>query len=470
MNLIATLMANPQARAATVRLQTLIYLRWLAVLGQTVAVVIATEHLGIVLRIDYCAVIIGLSAALNIGQSMILPQSTRLNQRHATLTLFFDILQLAALLYLTGGLTNPFAALILAQTIIAATVLTLNATIFLAAVSLAVVAGLALFQHPMMTVTGEVLDIPPLLVTGAWAALSISIVFLGVYARIVSTETNNMSEALTATQLALEREQKLTALGGVVAAAAHELGTPLATIMLVCGELEDDLQGQPEVLEDVQLIRNQAERCRSILTQMGRSGKDDLHVRHAPFRAIVVEAAEPHMNRGKSVIVRVGGKRVSDGDSEGQALPYVARKPEIIHGVRNLVQNAVDFAASTVWIDIDWTDSLFQLRVGDDGRGYPQDLLGRIGDPFLRSKVQRQVRPDYQGMGLGLFIAKTLLERTGATLTFANGTVDLPPKAVSDRRPTGAIVEVVWTRSDIEVPRTLARGPLGENLPNVSAG
>ncbi|NNU79209.1 ActS/PrrB/RegB family redox-sensitive histidine kinase [Halovulum dunhuangense] len=468
MTLTPAFLANPRPRASSVRLRTLIYLRWLAVLGQSVAVIIASQYLDIRLRLDLIAVLIGASAAFNIGATLIHPENKRLTQRDAMLTMLFDLGQLAALLYLTGGLNNPFAALILAQTIISATVLTLNATLFLGLVSLGVIGVLSVFYMPLVQSDGQALETPRLLITGSWAALSIAVVFLGVYARLVSTETYNMSEALTATQLALEREQKLTALGGVVAAAAHELGTPLATIMLVSSELADELEDRPELREDIELIREQARRCRSILSSMGRTGKDDLLLRHAPVAAVVEEAAEPHMARGKRVILRVRG---AIGAEAAQDQPEIPRRSEVIHGVRNLVQNAVDFATSTVWIDIDWTDERLMLWVGDDGLGYPQDLLGRIGDPFLRRRgagrmLDEAQRPDYAGMGLGLFIAKTLLERTGAKLTFANG---IPASGAQpdpeERRASGAIVEVVWERKDIEVRREDVRGALGENRP-----
>lgn len=463
MSLLNQIFEDPHVRTNWVRLRTLIYLRWLAVLGQTIAVILATQYLDIVLRLDLCLLLIGLSASFNVAAILIHPENKRLTQRDATLTLLFDITQLSALLYLTGGLTNPFAALILAQTIIAATVLTVAATIFLGSVSLILIGILSIDYMPLRTADGVMLETPQLLTTGSWAALSISIVFLGVYARRVSTETFLMSEALTATQLALEREQKLTALGGVVAAAAHELGTPLATIMLVSGELADELEDRPDLREDLQLIRDQTARCRDILAQMGRSGKDDVHLRYAPFSAVMVEAADPHRERGKSVIVRVRGEETEVGPAEQ---PQISRRSEVIHGVRNLVQNAVDFAATTVWIDLDWTDERLLLRVGDDGKGYPTELLGRIGDPFLRRRAQtvgfEADRPNYVGMGLGLFIAKTLLERTGANLTFANGVRSRSAK--SSGGPTGAIVEVAWRRTDIEVSQDVTRAALGENV------
>ena len=453
------------ARSNWVRMRTLIYLRWMAVIGQSAAILMATQILDIQLRLDYCGMLIALSALYNIGATVLFPANKRLSQREAALTLFFDMAQLAALLFLTGGLTNPFAVMILAQAIISATVLSLRATIILAAITLVVTAFLMRYYIPLQDINGVLLETAPTLVVGMWAAISISVVFLSVYARRVSLETYSMSEALSATQFALEREQKLTTLGGVVAAAAHELGTPLATIKLASAELIEELADQPELRADAELIRSQAERCRDILTSMGNQGKQDRHVMTAPFSAVVLEAAEPHSDRGIEFIFRVQGSTdIHDAADE----PDISRRSEIIHGLRNLVQNAVDFAIETIWIDLDWTDDKLIVRIGDDGRGYPPDILARIGDPFVTKRpaqVRQKRRPGYEGMGLGLFIAKTLLERTNAKLTFTNGSLrplskDTDPELAL---PPGAIVELIWDRTSIEIPRDRSRGPLGDN-------
>jgi two-component system sensor histidine kinase RegB len=276
----------------------------------------------------------------------------------------------------------------------------------------------------------------------------------------VTGETNSMSEALLATQMALAREQKLTDLGGVVAAAAHELGTPLATIKLVSQELAEELE-DPVLREDAELIRDQADRCRDILRSMGRAGKDDLHLKTAPLAAVVREAADPHAQRGKTLHFDI-----SPAPGGNNQQPVIQRQPEIIHGIRNLVQNAVDFAEANVWIDLHWTDDVILVRIIDDGEGYPTHLLGRIGDPFVR-KRKAQVdgrRPGYEGMGLGLFIAKTLLERTGAELSFANGSDPFLPR---EERPVrgGAIVEAIWPREQIALPDLEESQPLGLNQP-----
>jgi two-component system, sensor histidine kinase RegB len=297
--------------------------------------------------------------------------------------------------------------------------------------------------------------VPWVFAVGFWAAIVVGIVFLGLYSRRIAMEIRAMSDALLATQMALAREQKLTDLGGVVAAAAHELGTPLATIMLVSAELMADLKDNPEQLADVTLIRTQADRCRDILRSMGRAGKADLHLQQAPLGAVLREAAEPHIARGKTVIF---GLQPVAGAPDRQ--PTILRQPEVIHGLRNLIQNAVDFARMTVWVEGEWTHTTITVRIVDDGTGYPGNVLGRIGDPFVRSRAQdvtTMQRPEYEGMGLGLFIAKTLLERSGAELTFANASD--PFTAIEDRPARcGAIVQVVWDARRMTAPADLTHG------------
>jgi two-component system sensor histidine kinase RegB len=303
---------------------------------------------------------------------------------------------------------------------------------------------------PIELASGETLAMPEALALGTCAALITGTAFLAVYARRISGETFDMSQALAATQIALAREQQLSALGGVVAAAAHELGTPLATIKLTASELVDELADHPNLQEDAALVRDQAERCSRILHAMGPHGRADALVRFAPFSSVVEEAAAPHAGRGVRIVARIEGAPVAAGL---RPQPELARQPEIIQGLRNLIQNAVDFADSTVWLDLGWTDAELTVTIGDDGPGYPADLIGRIGDPFLgrRAPVQAE-RPGYEGMGLGLFIAKTLLERTGARLRFGNGAAEASGAATGLPRPTGAIVTVTWPRARVSRP------------------
>lgn len=455
------------ARSEWVRLRTLINLRWLAIVGQCVAIAVAFYGLDLELHLGLSVVAIGASIIFNLASTFILPENKRLSQRETTLTLLFDLGQLVFLLYLNGGLHNPFALLILAPVTISATVLRMNATLLVGGIALLTISLLSVFYVPLRLNSGATVELPQLFVAGYWAALVIGILFLGGYARRVTSETFSMSQALSATQMALAREHQLTLLGGVVAAAAHEMGTPLATIKLVASELAEELEDKPDLREDAELITSQAERLREILRDMGRAGKDDLHLKMAPLTAIVQEAAEPHENRGVTIRFLYNG---SQNEPTLDDIPVALRNPEFIHGVRNLVQNAVDFAASTVWVQTVWSETSIRVMVGDDGPGYPSELLGKIGDPFLNKRklsgAKDVSRPEYEGMGLGLFIAKTMLERTGAELTFTNGRRDgyqLNNQSATLRAlqgATGAIVNVRWARTDIEVQHV---GGFGDN-------
>lgn len=461
----ALMLVQQDSRVDWVRLRTLLVLRWLAILGQTTAVVTAAFYLGLRVELGLCFLAIGASVVSNLVALYIFPENQRLSDRDAMLTLLFDLSQLSFLLFLTGGLNNPFSLLILAPVTISATALTMRSTVILALLAIFLITCLGLWHLPLTTLAGEVLALPGLFIVGFWVSIVIGILFLSAYARRVASETHRMSQALLATQMALAREQKLTDLGGVIAAAAHELGTPLATIKLTSTELLDDLKDQPLLAEDVMLIRDQTDRCRDILRSMGRAGKDDLHLRRAPFGAVIQEAAEPHSDRG--IELHYDFHPIDDThDLDLTQQPQIWRKPEVIHGIRNLVQNAVDFAEKQVWIEGEWGDGIIRLSITDDGPGFPPDLLGRLGDPFLRrrNRVTQDLRPGYQGMGLGLFIAKTLLERSSATVRFLNA-ADPFLTADDTRGLTGAQVQVVWPVEAIQPIETETSGALGPNMP-----
>lgn len=483
------------ARGDWVRLRTLVTLRWLAAIGQAITVLVASEILRLDLPTGLCFGAIATSVCVNLVSHAVHPENKRLSENDTMLTLLFDLAQLGVLLFLTGGLTNPFAVLALAPVIISATALNMRSTLLLGLFAMMEFSLLARFYVPLTFADGSQVAPPPLIVMGTWAALLIGIVFLAGYARRVTAEIFSMSQALSATQDALSREQRLTAIGGLAAAAAHELGTPLATIKLVSKELLHELKDRPDLLEDLELIASQSERCRDILRELSRGGKDDSHVKTAPISALIAEAAEPHLDRGKRIIVRLAGRPEEEA---GEDQPHVLRRPEVIHGLRNMVQNAVDFAQSTVWIDVNWTDSALRIAVGDDGPGYRSDILGRLGDPYVRRRAtpppakskpakskpagariedsqtggpapgSAEARPGYEGMGLGLFIAKTLLERTGARVSFANGS-DIEKGAPAARagrefaRPTGAVVEAIWPRDALDPPKDLLRSSLKQN-------
>jgi len=441
-----------------VRLRTLTYVRIVALSGQVGALVAALMAFGLRFETGLVALVVGAAGVSILLALFLFPAAKRLSETEASLTFLFDIAQLTCLLYLTGGITNPFALLIMAPVAVAAMALRLRTTLLLSLVAIALITLVSLTYRPLRFVDGTVLEMVPILVFGHWAAIVIGIAFQAFYAQRVAAEANSMADALLAAQMALSREQKLTDLGGVVAATAHELGTPLATIKLVSAELVEELADRPDLADDARLLVQQADRCRTILQSMGRSGKDDTHMRRALLEAVLREAAEPHLDRGKRVHFLLDPAK----DCETPQ-PLIQRRPELIHGLRNLIQNAVDFAASEVWVTACWTGQNLRIRIFDDGPGFSPQVLGSIGEPFIgrgRDPNRPKRRPGYSGMGLGMFIAKTLLERTGARLEFLNcdGAIKtLPGNPVLH----GALVDLTWPLPRLAVD---PRAALGENM------
>ena len=440
-------------RGEWIRLRTMIFIRWVAISGQLAAIIIAYQYFDLALDLSLCFFAVGISVLANITASLFFPESKRLSELENVFMILFDLFQLAFLLYLTGGLNNPFSFLLVAPVVVSAAALKRQSTIIIGSAAILIVTLLSSFYVPLENQAGKLLSIPDIFLFGNWIAIITGVVFLAFYSTRVTSELNTMSDALFATQTALSREQKLTDLGGVVAAAAHELGTPLATIKLTSSELIEELKNFPELLDDALLIRDQADRCGNILNSMGSTGKDDLQMHQALLAEIIREAAEPHSKRGITIETKI-----SDDHKGGIDEPHLIRRPEIIHGLRNMIQNAVDFATSKVWVESSWTKETITIIIADDGYGYPANLLGRLGDPFLTAKIGKQNRQGYEGMGLGLFIAKTLLERTGAKISFMNGHRNQTSNQ-SKVEPSGAIVEINWPRNKVESNANL----FGEN-------
>lgn len=426
------------------RLQTIVRLRWLAVLGQSITVIGAYWVLDIHLPIAGCLAVIALSAWLNVALRIRYPASHRLKSGYAFLMLGYDILQLAALLYLTGGLENPFAFLLIAPVTVSASTLPLGITAALGALAIAAATVLTSFHHPLPWFHDTNLLLPFPYVMGVWAAVVSGILFIGFYSWRTAEEGRRMAKALAAAELVLAREQKLSALDGLAAAAAHGLGTPLATIAVVTKELMRDAKPTDPHYEDLTLLRAQAERCREILAEIAGGGEQqDLIVSRLPLSHLIEEVVSPH--RLVDVPIEVATGPLQDGGRAGAAAePVTERNPGMIYGLGNLVENAVDFAASKVEIDARWSDDEVRIVIADDGTGFPPNVLEQLGEPFVTTRAAHgggQEAPDeHIGMGLGFFIAKTLLERSGAKLELANRP---PPQG-------GAVVTVSWPRARFE--------------------
>ena len=301
-------------RGDWIRLITLTHLRWLAVFGQLLAVLVGYHILNLDFGLFICLGLIFLSSALNLITTIYFPKTKRLSEYQNMLVLLYDLLQLGFMLFFTGGLTNPFSVLILAPVIISATVLNLKFTVLLGISAGIIITFLSGFYIPLKYQSGVVLEPPYLLLIGNWLALSIAILFIAVYSRRVATETFSMSQAFQAMQMALEREQRLNSLGGIVAAAAHELGTPLATIKLASTELQHGFSDMKELNQDLDLISKQVDRCKDILSNIGRRGKEDIFLRNMPIMIILQEAVEHYLDENKRVIFSLNDKVGKDLD------------------------------------------------------------------------------------------------------------------------------------------------------------
>ena len=432
------------------RLQTIVRLRWMAVLGQSITVIGAYWVLGIHLPVAGCLAVIALSAWLNVALRIRYPASHRLKAGHAFLMLGYDILQLAALLYLTGGLQNPFAFLLIAPVTVSASMLPLKITAALGALAIAAASVLTSWHYPLPWFHHTNLVLPFPYVMGVWAAVVSGILFIGFYSWRTAEEGRRMARALAAAEMVLAREQRLSALDGLAAAAAHGLGTPLATIAVVTKELLRDAKPSDPHYEDLVLLRAQAERCRDILAELaGRGEQQDLMVSRLTLSHLIEEVVAPHRLLGIPIEVTV---RPADERTSKSAVPepVAERNPGMLYGLGNLVENAVDFAASKVEIDARWSNDEVRIVIADDGEGFPPNVLEELGEPFVTTRAAQGARPEapdeHVGMGLGFFIAKTLLERTGASLNLAN-------------RPSpqgGALVTVTWPRARFEAEPLVA--------------
>ena len=423
------------------KLSTLARLRWLAVSGQTAAILVVALWFGFPLPIGACFALIALSAWLNLGLRLFFPASYRLDPNWASILLSYDLLQLAGLLYLTGGLENPFAILLLAPVMVSATTQPPDKTFLLGAMTLAAATVLVFVHRPLPWFPGEVFQAPIHYVGGVWVALSSALVFMAFYAFRVAEESRQLADALAATELVLQREQHLSALDGLAAAAAHELGTPLATIALVAHELASELQDGDPRAEDIRLIRAQSERCRDILSKIASlSSAPEEHLGHMPLSHLIEEITAPHRNFGISIEIEQQGVGPE---------PVARRNPGLLYGLGNLVDNAVDFAKSEVRILAEWTAESVKISIADDGPGFSPDVIDQLGEPYVTTRGKRlgaQRNVEHGGLGLGIFIAKTLLERSGARLRLTNRKT---PQA-------GAIATVEWPRSLFELPATQA--------------
>jgi two-component system, sensor histidine kinase RegB len=421
--------SEPVAGSGRISLRTLVPIRWVAIGGQALTILTVHYVIGFHLPLLPALAAVAASALLNVILIARRQVARQLGERYATLCLGYDILQLAILLYLTGGLQNPFSILILAPVTVAATILSKRPVIMLSVLAVAAISALALGHLPLPWRSGPgPLVFPPEIVVGTWIALVLATVFIAGYTWSVAQDARRLRDAVAATQLALAREQRVSAVGALAAAAAHELGSPLATIAVVARELAHELPPDSPHAEDAALLLSQTERCRHILAELSQRPEEDGGSPYArlPISVLVEAAAAPHQQRGVRLIFAAAGAPAEDE-------PQVRRSPEILHGLHNLIQNAVQFARREVTVTTFWDRATVTVEIADDGPGFLLHLLGRLGEPYLSTRAGAA-----DHMGLGIFIAQSLLERSGARLAFDN------------LEEGGAHVAISWNRANLE--------------------
>jgi two-component system, sensor histidine kinase RegB len=420
-----------------IRTRTLLVLRTVLGAGQLTVLLVVWQVLRWPVRGLDCLTLVGASMVFNTIIA-ISPAAQRKGKPWEILgQLVFDTLQLAGLLYLTGGVINPFALMLITPVTIAGGALSPRYASALCALAMALALALAIFAPPASWL--------PLPLAGAYipyrlgcaGALIVGMVFAAGYASWSSGESARKELALHVTETVLAREQRLSALGALAAAAAHELGTPLATITVVAKEMAREAADGP-FADDAWLLVEQAQRCRDILKRLAETPErgDVVHERMTLLQ-LVREVVEPFAG---SEDVRV--EAVVTGPSS-VAAPDLWRRPEVLHAVAAIVENAYDFARAEILVTARFDAATVAIEVRDDGPGFAPHVLAKLGEPYVTSRPGAEgSRTGHIGMGLGFFIAKTLLERTGARVEFRNG-----PKL-------GAIVTARWPRVRMEALET----------------
>jgi two-component system sensor histidine kinase RegB len=434
--------SRTEGTESRLRLQTAVRLRWFGVAGQLITVSYVYFVLGFPFDLGICLALIALTAWLNVFLRMRYPVRTRLSIAFATALLAYDILQLAALLYLTGGIENPFVFLIVAPVTVSAATLPPRITVALGILAASATTLLAFFHRPLPWFKPGAFELPTLYNVGALACVLAGMLFLALYVWRIAKEARQMADALAATEMVLAREQQLHALDGLAAAAAHELGTPLSTIAVVAKELARGAPQDGTFHEDLELLQTQAERCREILKKLTRGTQEpDPLLARVAVHELIEEAAAPH--RGFSAKISISAGPLNGNGAAG-AEPVGERRPGVIYGLGNLVENAVDFAATRVDITAQWSARDVVITIADDGPGVSPLVMDALGEPYITTRPAPRTPQSKDGapsgMGLGFFIAKTLLERSGATVTLEN----------RQAPETGAVAQVTWPRAVFE--------------------
>ena len=408
--------------------RTLVILRWIAIVGQYITISIVYLIFSFELPFFYCSIVILVGVATNLYLQFKVKEN-QLNNFTSTFFLFYDLMQLATLLYLTGGVTNPFTILLIVPAIVSSTFLTLKSTINLSVITVVILIILTISHHSLPHSGDLHFHVPNYYLYAIPTAIIIGLIFLTYFGARFGIEARKRTEALNRLELILAKEHELESIGLQAAAAAHSLGTPLSTITVVARELEKELGNNAKYSKDINLLLSQTKRCSNILRNFSKD-----QIKEGNFLSDI--KIEDLLNEIVRSYMEISEKKLSLLVEKNELNPQIERTLEITYGLRNFIGNAVKYSKSSVDISLQSNNKITEVKVCDDGPGFSEDIINVLGEPYIRSK--NKIISAKSGLGLGTFIGKTLLERMKANVKF-----DKCPKK------NGAMVTVKWQTKDL---------------------
>ena len=410
--------------------KTLVFLRWIAIFGQLVSVNIVYFFLDLNFPVLLCHIVILTGLFTNLYLQFGL-KATLLKDLYSSSFLMYDIIQLSILLFLTGGIFNPFAILLIVPTIVSSTFLSMGSTIILGALTIILLFVLTFFNMPLPGMEEYVLSFPNYYVTGILISLIIGLIFLSYFGIRFSGETKKRSNALNKLQQILAKEYELESLGGQAAAAAHSLGTPLATISVVSKEMRKEVGDNSKLTKDIDLLISQTKRCSEILKKISQKKIiSDEFLSSMNLESLLDEIIKSFKESSEKNIQLNTEKDINKID--------IKRNPELVYGLRNFIGNAVKFSSQNILISIISDNINLYILIEDDGPGFPEDIIKALGEPYIKSRSK--LSKNNVGLGLGTFLGKTLLERQSAIISFEN-----------DSSLNGAKVKIKWRINDLSI-------------------
>tara|TARA_B100001057_G_scaffold495828_1_gene595725 strand:- start:1182 stop:2411 length:1230 start_codon:yes stop_codon:yes gene_type:complete len=407
----------------TILLGNLIKIRWIAIIGQILAIFFVAIIIKIQIPLFQTLLIILLSIIVNFYSYFEERKNKSISNIKAFSFLLFDTMQLGFLLFLTGGIINPFSILILAPVITSASYLPALMTVILSTISILIIILINFYYIPLNL--GNEFYLPNIYSFGLVASLIITVIFIAIYAYLFASSSRKISNALSVSKLQILNQKKISEVGSLSAAAAHELGTPLNTIFLILNDLlkEKKLMEDQNIVKDIILLKSQAERCKEILQRFSKNPlklKDKFLEKVKITDLIKINFEKFNKNKKLNILKKSNHKE-----------PEIIYKDEIMYALGNIIQNAIFYSKEIVTVDLNYSKSNVKIVITDDGKGFAKDIIDKLGEPYISKNKQ--------GMGLGIFISKNLIENMGGNLIFYNSKLE------------NAVVEIKFDNSILDI-------------------